>query len=553
MRCRARLFSVGLTLAFVTFGAVSAEAARAGRLSGVVRDQAGVPLGGATIAIFDAIADSERPVQNARTDAEGKFVASIAPGRYLLRAVASGFTAVEARALVAANRETVINSLALRRVDTLSDRRRQGMDPYREAVLSARGHILNFEELEKQTRKVESLALTDTSRSTHGVVQTVAASGASSDYIATNFAVSQRLLGSDLTVAGQTGLGEGAPSRLEAVTAADVGEDHRVSVTLGYGKLATPNAASSAATPRSQLAQFSLQATDTWQVAGPLVLVYGFNYTRFTGAADADALLPRFGLEVSPSARTQVFARLTPGASLTEVARFDLETGEVTFTEPAAAAPAVRDGSAVADRSRRFEVGVGHLIDEQSNVEVMAFVDTATGHGIGFLAVPADAPGEHEFTTGELSGRTSGLRVVYTRKFNDVLTGTVGYAVGRGMRVSASGLADPASMFEPATFNMLAARLDADFASGTRISAVYRVGPDAIVFAIDPFAGKMTAFTPSASIFIAQPIPSFGFLPGQWEATLDLRNIFDIRRAVDEDLSIAEYSRFVRAGVALRF
>jgi hypothetical protein len=244
---------------------------------------------------------------------------------------------------------------------------------------------------------------------------------------------------------------------------------------------------------------------------------------------------------------------LTPGASLAEVARLDLETGEVTFTEPAAASPAVRDGAAVADRSRRFEAGVGHLIDEKSNVEVMAFVDAATGHGIGFLAVPADSSGEREFTTGELSGRTTGLRVVYTRKFNDVLTGTVGYAVGRGMRVSGSGLDDPASLFEPTTFNVFAARVDADFSTGTRVSALYRVGSSAIVFAIDPFAGKMTAYAPSASVFVAQPLPSFGFLPSQWEATLDIRNVFDSRHALDDDLSIAEYNRLVRAGLALRF
>lgn len=550
MRCRAaRLFSIGLTLACVALCCATAQAARLGRLSGVVRDQSGEPLVGATIAIFDAIAESEQPVQNARTNADGKFVASVAPGRYVLRAVASGFTAVEARALVAANRETVINSLALRRVDTLVDRRRQGVDAYRQAVLSARGNILNFEELEKEARDAQAFALTDSAPSTHGVVQAVATSGPSSEYIATNFAVSQRLLGSDLTVTGQTGVGEGAPRRLEAVTAADVGEDHRVSVALGYERLA-----------RSQdderddtLSQFSLQATDRWQLAGPLVLVYGLNYTRFAGASDADALLPRFGLEVNPSACTQVFARLTPGASLTEVAKFDLETGEVTFTEPSTVAPVEHDGVAVPDRSRRFEMGVGHLIDEQSNIEVMAFVDTATGHGIGLLAIPADAPGDAEFTTGELSGRTSGLRVIYTRKLNGALTGTVGYAFGRGMRLSGSGLQDPASLFEPATFNIFAAKLDADFATGTHISAVYRVGSNAVVFAIDPFAGKMTAYAPSASIFVAQPLPSFGFLPGQWEATFDIRNIFDTRRMVDEDLSVVEYSRFVRAGVALRF
>src|SRR6185503_4066025 len=101
------------------------------------------------------------------------------------------------------------------------------------------------------------------------------------------------------------------------------------------------------------------------------------------------ATLPRFGVEFSPTRRTQLFAHMTPGAAPSEIASFNLETGEVTFVEPARAnVDAEHLAEATPDRSRRFEVGVGHIIDERSNVEVMAFYDLASGRGIGFLAVP---------------------------------------------------------------------------------------------------------------------------------------------------------------------
>jgi hypothetical protein len=559
MRRRARIWTVGLALSFIAFQCVSAEAARLGRLRGVICDQGGAPLVGATIAIFDAASESDEPIRNALTDADGQFTASVAPGRYVLRAIASGFSAVEARALVAANRETVLDSISLRRVNTLADRKRNVSDRYRHAARSARGHVLHMDEdLEAQREReaAEAIALTDEASSTHGVVQAVAVSGRS-DYVATNFAVSHRTLGSDLTIVGQTGAGEDAPQRIEALTATDIGDAHRLAVAFGYGQLRTHPI-----DDELRLSQYTLEVTDRWQVAGPLVLVYGVNYTRFSGASDADSILPRVGVEVAATPQTQIFAGLRPGSSLTEIARFNFETGEVTFTEPArVGTPGESGGMPVLDRSRRMEVGVGHLLDEQSNIEVMAFFDTASGRGIGLLAVPSEG-GDPEFTTGALNGRTSGMRVLYTRRFSDVLTGTVGYALGRGQRLSAVGLADrladrladPISLYEPATFNVVATRLDAEFDTGTRISALYRFSPKTVVFAIDPFAGRLTAYEPSASFLIAQSLPSFGFLPGQWEATLDVRNIFDTRPRVDDsELSLSDYRRLVRAGLSLRF
>ena len=555
MKRAAKISVIGLTLALVAVQCTTAEAvSNRGVLRGVIRDQLGSPLVGATVAIFSAASKSEKPVSNARTGERGEFSASVAPGRYLLRAVASGFDTVEARARVAANRETVLDEILLRRVDTLAERRRAAAsDPYRQVVRSSRVPIFHADEqspeAEEARDRANALALTDEDNSAHGVVQMVA-TGGDRPYMATNFAVAREVAKTDVTVIGQLGIGPGAPQRLEASIRNDIGRDHSVDVTLGYGRMLVDGEAEP-----GRLDQYTVQAVDRWQVAGPLVVVYGLNYTRFGGDSSQDAVMPRFGVEFAPNGRTQIFSRLTPGASLDEIASFDLETGEVTFVEPARANRSLdRLAEAGPDRSRRFEVGVGHLIDERSNVEVMAFLDTASGHGIGFLSIPT--PGQDpEFRTGSLDGRTSGVRVLYTRRLGEFLTGTVGYAAGRGLALrSGGGVVDPTALVESRPFQVLAGQIQADFATGTRISAIYRFSPDTVVFAIDPFAGRLAALEPSASFVVYQNIPTPGFIPGQMEALLDVRNVFDsVPVGEDGEILLNDYSRLVRAGLSFRF
>lgn len=553
MRRAAKLSVLGLALALVVAQSVPAQAAAGlGVLRGVVRDQFGAPLVGARVAVFDALSKTEKPIRNTATDRNGHFETQIAPGRYLLRAVAAGFNAFEARARVAADRETVLDTIALRRVNTLADRERATTnDPYRQVIRSSRGPVFHWDEIQPNPKKPDdsqALALTDRENDLHGVVQTVAATGPTTNYLATNFAVSRQVAKTDLTVVGQTGVGENAPQRLEIATSTNLGDEHRPTVTVGYGRLQVAGAKA------GSLEQYTVQAVDRWQIADPLAVVYGVNYTRFGGAADSSATLPRFGIEFSPTNQTQIFARLTPGSAMQEVAKFDLETGEVTFVEPATASvPADQLEQATPDRSRRLEIGVGHMIDESSNVEVMAFYDTASGRGIGFLAVPA-AGDDAEFRTGTLDGRSRGVRVIYTRRFTHNLTGTFGYAAGQGYELNPAGLSDPSNLFRPASFQMLAGQLQADFDTGTRISAVYSFSPSTVVFAIDPFAGRIRAVDPAASFVVAQSLPVPDFLPGQWEAMVAVRNLFaSAPSAEDRELMLLDYSRLVRAGLSFRF
>ena len=561
MKRGAKFAAFGVVLVFACIAVAPVRASSLGVLRGVVRDQFGAPLVGASVAIFDPNVKTTRPVRSTSTDAAGAFATQVAPGRYVLRAVAAGFASFSARARVAANQETVLDVISLRRANTLADRRRsERSDPYRNVVRSSRGHVFHLDELdavaqdELDRQDVEALALTDRDNSVHGVVQAVAVSGhdgLDDGYVATNFAVAREVSGADLMVAGQVGVGVNAPRRLEARIAKAVGDDHELEVTAAYGRLRLP---SGGREPASRLDQYTLQAVDRWRIIDPIVIVYGLSVSKFAGAAHASAIVPRFGIELSPSQRTQIFARLTPAEMLDDSAHFDLETGEVTFDAPDIPNVSAEDiASATPDRSRRVEFGVGHLIDERSNFEVMAFFDSASGRGIGFLAVPAGSV-EHEFRTGSLDGRSSGVRVLYSRRFSSSVSGTIGYSAGTGLSVESAGLANPAEMFQSATFQMIAGRLEAEFGTGTRIAAVYRYSPDTVVFAIDPFAGRLGASEPAASFFLTQQLPMPDFIPGRWEAMVDVRNAFASSTGSDDgEILLVDYGRLIRAGVTFRF
>lgn len=562
MKRGAAFATFGLVLVFACVAVEPVKGSSLGVLRGVVHDQFGDPLVGASVAIFDSHVKSSKPVRSTSTDGSGAFATHVAPGRYVLRAVAAGFASFSARARVAANQETVLDVISLRRVNTLADRRRsERSDPYRNVVRSSRGHVFHLDELdtvaqqdERDRQDVEALALTDTDRSAHGVIQTVAVSGRDgydSSYVATNFAVAHEVSGSELTVAGQVGLGLDAPRRFEARLARSVGENHELEVTAAYGRLRLAGG-SNHTTPR--LDQYTIQAIDRWQIFDPVVVVYGLSATKFLGASSASAIVPRIGIEIAPTNRTQVFARLTPADMLSDSAHFDLETGQVTFDEPLLPnVDAENLAAATPDRSRRLEFGVGHLISETSNVEVMAFFDSASGRGIGFLAVPTGSA-EQEFRTGSLDGRTSGVRVLYTRRISKGLSGTIGYSAGTGLRVDSAGLSDPADMFRSATFQIVAGRLEAQFDTGTHVTAVYRFSPDTVVFAIDPFAGKLGASEPSASFFVTQELPMPDFIPGQWQAIVDVRNAFATNAGSDDgEILLVDYGRLIRAGVSFRF
>ncbi len=566
--------------------AQGAPAKSLGTVTGTVKDNKGNPLAGALVSLLRE--GAKQVAKEARTDDKGNFIAKVVPGRYGIRAIAQGFNEVVFSSVeVRASQELVyrFNLEPMGYGKTLPERRRdredvkwtlrstqnrrsifqmeEGEEATVRAVADAEEQVAEASQMETAPTGPVDSGERDTKIRPHGVFETYLASNSfGTSYTGFNFAVATPVSEHvELIFSGQTGLGE-APQRLEATTRIRVGQRHRVGVTASGLHFETPIWTSRINDQESLYGQVSLRAIDEWIVRDGIVIVMGLDYSRFIGAGGAQAFTPRFGVQYDVNARTRVKAAFASGGEedgIQSVATFENE--QVVFrNNPNAFRPiAFIDGEAVLERSHRLEFGIERVLDNSSNVEATAFFDTTTGRGVGLMSFPSTAfsgsSGEPFLHVANQQGSSRGMRVVYTRRLNRVWTASAGYAFGRGQRLGASGFSTPAELFESGLFQSGALQLAAGFDTGTHVRTVLRFSPEATVFAIDPFAGRLGVYDPSLSIQVTQELPSFG-LPVRAEAILDARNLLDAQVSSDNGdvlTFVGNSRRSVRGGISVRF
>ena len=152
-------------------------------------------------------------------------------------------------------------------------------------------------------------------------------------------------------------------------------------------------------------------------------------------------------------------------------------------------------------------------------------------------------------------GSSQGIRLVYTKRLSRMWTASGGFAFGRGQRLASGDISEPNDIFESGFFQSAALQLGVDLGPGTNIRTVLRFSPNATVFAIDPFAGRLAVYDPSLSVQVTQELPSFG-LPLRAEAVLDARNLLDVQPSTENGEVLTQLStgrRSVRGGISLRF
>ena len=250
-------------------------------------------------------------------------------------------------------------------------------------------------------------------------------------------------------------------------------------------------------------------------------------------------------MQFDANARTRLKAAYAPGgdeSSIQSVAAF--EGHQVVFREGNARPVAFIDGRAVMERSHRLEFGVERVVDNESSFEASAFFDTTSGRGVGFMSTPSTAfsgeAGDAYINVANQQGSARGMRLVYTRRLSHVWTASAGYSLGLGQRLS-DDPTQPTDLFEKGFFQSAALQLGAGFDTGTNIRTVLRFSPNATVFAIDPFAGRLAVYDPSLSIQVTQELPSFG-LPVRAQAVLDARNLLDLQANTDNGEIVTQLS-----------
>lgn len=583
-----RVLSLGLTLVVsLALLALNAPAAfgRKGALAtiaGSVRDSKGNPLSGAVISLLKEGASAV--VKQVRTGPDGGFAAKISPGRYGIRAIAEGFNEVLFSSVEVRASQELIYRFNLEPIGsgrTLPERRKDRDDVrWRLRSTQSRRSIFQIQEGEDENinatvaaadaaseavSSADDFAAPDPGdrKQTQVVIENYFASGSSfaPAYLGLNFAVAtpaaERV---ELILAGQAGLGPSAPARFEATGRMSAGHQHRVGLSLGGVRLADSFWTGRKSDGAYPLGQLSVRAIDEWIVRDGVVIVLGLDYSRFVGAGGGRSVSPRLGLQLDANARTRVSVAYAPGGNEEQTQSVvGFEGSQVVFTEPTAHPVAFVDGRAVLERSRRLEIGVERVLDNDSNLEATAFLDTTTGRGVGLLSTPlstfSGATGESLINVANQQGAARGMRVVYTRRLSRAWTASAGYSFGRGQRLSPQGITNPQELFSDGFFQTAALQLGAAFGRGTHVRTVLRFSPDATVFAIDPFAGRLAVYDPSLSIQVTQMLPTFG-LPVHAEAVIDARNLLDVQPGVENGEILTQLStarRSVRGGISVRF
>ncbi len=554
---------------------VNRQTSLSGVIKGIVRDEAGNPIGGATVAVFRL--GTSKLLKQVSSATDGSFLARILPGTYTILAVAQGFNPVTV-AEVEVNRSAELvygfklarsgggNTLPEKRADRASAKwriraaqaqrsiyqNREGNAPIDENKTGDAAADEQSAEIFEQFDREEK-----TNRAAQTVVETYFAASSRENYTGFNVARLQPLgENAEIVFAAQTGSSRSAPQRFEANLKFRLNENHQIRLNSGAAKLGKIKTGGA----KKSLGQISVQALDEWNVRGGVILVFGFDYSRFVGAGDDFRVTPRLGAQYDINSKTRFRAAYAeqPQQEGWQQA-IELEDTQILFREPVAVEDlVVKNNKPRQNRSSRLEFGVERVFDNKSSVEANVFFDMTNGRGVGLSSLAFDALGGGETfnnIVAEQQGTARGVRIVYSRRLNGTFSTSAGYAFGSGQKLSENAISNPASAFENASFQTFVAQFNADLKTGTQVKTIFRLSPQATVFAIDPFAGRMAIYDPSLSILVTQSLPNWG-LPIRAEAIVDARNLFDFQPNVNTEegsLRLNSQRRILRGGIMLRF
>lgn len=540
-----------------------------GIIKGVVRDQGGSPISDATVAIFRL--GTSKLLKQVSSASDGSFLARIIPGTYTVLAVAQGFNPVTLSD-VSVNRSTELvygfrlersgsgNTMPEKRADRNSSKWRIRAAQMQRAIYQNREGQKPAEDTTANVT-VDETAVSDENpgspnRRNQAVVETYFAGTKNGNYAGINFAAMTPVgEHAEFIFSGQIGKGLNAPQRFGVDAKFRPNAAHQIRVNTAFANIGSIGLAGE----EKKLGQVSVQATDEWKIREGVILVYGLDYSKFVGAGSESSIAPRLGFQydIDPKTRFQAaFAAQTEERTWTQAVEF--EGAEVLFREPVSVQDIfVSDHKPQMNRSQRLEFGIERVLDNNSSVEANVFFDTTFGRGVGLTAMPLDAIDEAEFSdfVTQQQGNARGLRVVYHRRISPIFSAAAGYSVGNGQRLSPNAISSPSEAFDEAVFQSFFGQFSADLRTGTSVKTIYRLSPQATVFAIDPFKGRLAIYDPGLSVLVTQNLPTLG-LPFRAEAIVDARNMFGFQSGVSGDegsLRLNGQRRSLRGGILVRF
>ena len=527
------LRKLGFLLAIVGLALPVWSADSPGTISGYVRSASGVPQMGAVVELLGTAAQT----LTVFTDENGFYsVAGLLPGLYNIRVSAASFLPAwrehvglrpGAKVLVNMTLNTLFDAVKLAPVRGAAEE-----DEWKWVLRSASNRpILRLVD------DTSAGAGRESGRSNHdlkGSLSFLAGStsegfGGSSD-MSTNFSVERSIFSSDVIgFQGNIGYGSASPATvLRTSFSHKMGDGTVPQFALTLRNLPAPDIGLHS----GSLQAISLTTSDTFTLGDVVELKFGSELQTIQFMGRVTALRPFGSADVHFSPNTVLeyrYATSEPDSRLEK----GFESAPADLSESGPRVSMVGYTSAL-EHAHHHELSLSRRMGRAS-LQMAAYYDRVVDPaltGVGEFAsnngmvLPDIYSGTFTYQGNNL--KTEGLRLVVQRKLADDLTATLDFAYGGVLDLEKPGvnLADAQRWIGTRTRRSWSGKISGIMPkTRTHWVASYRFIDGQALTPVDMFNASAGRADPYLNIFFRQPIPGTGFLPGHFEAVVDLRNL----------------------------
>jgi len=565
-------------------------AAGYGSLAGVVSDNKGVPLMGATVMVIGPTAfateAARQTVEHMVTDAHGRFtIAHLVPGWYSLKVSSPTRLPAMRNGIRVEAGETVVATFVL--TDTFAPIRFQvpsnsvsswGDDwKWVLRTSSTTRPILRFRQqppASQAASRDEKTALPQSERVIGILPGSTPHDPLAEDFgMASVFAYLQPLSAdSDVLVAGSF-----APFGADAGTLGTVllrnqlkGEPQQVGLIFHQFSLAPGTSVSPGITPNAFGQAKGMVATysETRLIAPKVTVTAGMDINYLSAIDSVLTAQPHINLEYQATAQTVVSAQF--GSARNDGSNFMMERLGLLNAFPQITQ---RDGHLEMEQLNHAEVAVNHRLGRSARVQAAAYHDglrNAAIWGLGhsaytqaFVGNSLPNPAGSGIVINGGNYQSVGFRAVYAQTFGSHVEVLASYSSGSAL--SARGYAVNGShpysqgFLLPEQTNSLIGKITADLpGTHTRLSTSYAWAPNDRVTLVDPAGQANLQLQPYLGLQIRQPIPTPNFLPVHIDAVAEFQNLLSqgyvpAGQGGQKPVILSSGYHYIRGGFSVQF
>jgi hypothetical protein len=541
-------------------------AARPGSISGYVRSTAGAPQMGAMVEILG----SAVPALRAFTDGSGYYsIGNLLPGVYNLKVSAPFFLpATRSRVGLRNGGAVVVNVTLATLVNALQSVPWKGAeddDDWKWVLRSSANRpilrLANSPSSPSHGKPSQNDAL-DFTGSLSFVAGSQSEGFGSSDMI-TGFSVEKSLFSSGtLAVRGNVGYGEGLPGgvvRASYTHRLENGSDPQVSLTLR--SLPSPMVGMQ----NASLQALALTTSDSFVLGDVLELKFGSELQTIQFMGRVTAFRPFGSVRAHLSPNTVVaysYASSEPDNRLEK--GFDTAPADLSESQPRMS---IAGSSPALERAHHHEVSLSQH-SGKDNLQVAFYADRVDNPALTGVGEFTSDGGEvlpdaysGTFTYQGQNLNTHGVRFVWQHQLTGNVATTIDYGYGGVLELGTANvnLQDARQAMRVRDRQTVAAKLSGTVGgSKTHWVTSYRWTGGNALTDVDMFDNSPGQADPYLSIFLRQPIPGTGFLPGRMDAVIDIRNLLaqgyvPVAGQDGHTVYLVQAARAVRGGLAFTF